>query len=262
MSPEPLNAVLLQRLERLEDLLIAKDERIERLKAELREWKSGSVGPTNRQRRRVRGAKPAKDKSNSNKPRPAGRKKRHKGSGRKKTTTVDVVESRRLESCPDCNGNLIDNGIGHRHLVEDIVLTVETTQYDLHRDHCTACLIDHQAPLPQHLGGTIRIGPNALAAWMRFDMRQSISNIARFFTEGIGLSRSKGSISQRLCSLIETLEPVTEKLWEDRFDEPVVHVDETGWCEDGFRRWMWSGSGEKTSCFHITTGRDRESFEM
>ena len=263
MSPEQLNAVLLQRLERLEALLVAKSDRIAALETELREWKSGSVGPTNRQRRRVKGAKPAKHQPNSDKPRAAGRKTGHKGAGRKKPKTVDVVESRRLEACPDCSGELIDNGIGSRHVAEDIVLTVQTTQYNLHRHHCPACLTDHQSPLPQHLGGPIRIGPNALAlaAWMRFDMRQSIGDIARFFTEGVGLSWSKGSISQRLCGLMETLEPVTEKLWEDLLDEPVVHVDETGWREDGYRRWMWSGSGEKTSCFHITAGRDRESFE-
>lgn len=75
MSPEQLNAILLQRLERLEELLVAKTnqiaaqgQRIERLEAELREWKSGSVGPTNRQRRRVKGAKPAKDQPKSDKP--------------------------------------------------------------------------------------------------------------------------------------------------------------------------------------------------
>jgi len=117
MTPEQLNAVLLQRLERLEALLVAKTnqiaaqgQQIERLEAELRDWKSGSVGPTNRQRRRVKGAKPARDKPNSDKPRPAGRKKGHNGAGRKKPKTVDVVESRRLDSCPGCSGNLIDKG--------------------------------------------------------------------------------------------------------------------------------------------------------
>ena len=263
MGPDQLNRILLEQIKKQNALIADQADRIAALEAELREWKSGAAGPTNRQRRRVRGAKPAKDQPDPNKKRPAGRKKGHKGSGRKKPKTVDVVESRRLDSCPDCSGNLIDKGVGHRHLVEDIVLTVKTTQYDLHRHHCPACQTDHQAPLPQHLGGPVRIGPSALAlaAWMRLDMRQSIGNIARFFTEGIGLSWSKGSISQRLCGLMETLEPVTEKLWEDLQDQPVVHVDETGWREDGFRRWMWNGSGQNTSCFHITEGRDRESFE-
>ena len=121
----------------------------------------------------------------------------HKGAGRKKPTTVDVVESRRLDSCPDCNGNLINNGIGHRHLVEEIVLTVKTTQHDLHQHHCSDCQVGHQAPLPQHLGGPVWIGPNALAlaAWMRFDMRLSIGNIARCFTEGVVLSWSKSTIN-------------------------------------------------------------------
>jgi len=73
-------------------------------------------------------------------------------------------------------------GVGHHHTVEDIVLTVRTTQYQLHRHHCSTCQKDHLASLPANLGGAVRIGPRvlALAAWMRLDMRQSIGNIDRF----------------------------------------------------------------------------------
>ena len=126
----------------------------------------------------------------------------HNGVGRKNPDNIDVIEHRRLEACPGCSGEFSDLGVGHHHTVEDIVLTVKTTQYQLHRHHCDACQRSHLAPLPANLGGAVRIGLKALAAWMRFDMRQSIGNIARFFTEGIGLSWSKGSISRRLSKLI------------------------------------------------------------
>ena len=98
MSPEQLNAILLDRIQKQDALIAAQSDRIAALETELREWKSGSVGPTNRQRRRVKGAKPAKHQPKSDKPRAAGRKKGHKGAGRKKPKTVDVVESRRLDS--------------------------------------------------------------------------------------------------------------------------------------------------------------------
>lgn len=268
MPSDQLTAALFERIERLEALLLAKDEQIQSLRAELEEWKSGIRGPNHRQRgrRRVRGARSAKEQPEPQPgapQRPAGRKKGHKGAGRKKPSEVDVIERCALDQCPDCAGPLTDLGIGHRHVTEDIVLTVQTTQYNLHRHHCEACERSHLAPLPDHLGGAVRIGPKALAlaTWMRFDMRQSIGNIARFFTEGIGLSWSKGSISRRLAQLIDTLDPVTEQLWEDLLNEAVLHVDETGWKEDGYRRWLWNGSGEQTTCFHITSQRNRDSFE-
>ena len=282
MSPEQLNAALLQRLDRLEKLMVAQAEQMKakdalidalntqnaKLQSELEEWKAGLRGPQHRRkgRRRVRGARSAKEQPEP-KPdsphRPSGRKEGHKGAGRKKPSNIDVVEHRRLESCPDCSGELADLGVRHRHTTEDIVLTVSTTQYQLHKHHCDACQKTHLAPLPENLGGAVRIGPRALAlaAWMRFDMRQSIGNIARFFTEGIGLSWSKGSISRRLAKLIDQLAPVTNQLWEDLLNEPVLHVDETGWKEDGYRRWLWNGSGEHTTCFHITSQRNRDSLE-
>ncbi|MFT5681621.1 MAG: hypothetical protein ACI8RZ_002527, partial [Myxococcota bacterium] len=158
MSPEQLNAVLLERLKRLEDLMVvqvaqmkqkdaliaAQGGQIEALQVELKEWQVGLRvrGQRQRKRRRVKGAKSAKEdpEPKPNQPnRPAGRKDGHKGAGRKKPETIDVIEHRRLESCPDCSGELADLGVGHHHTVEDIVLTVKTTQYQLHKHHCYAC---------------------------------------------------------------------------------------------------------------------------
>ena len=59
--PEQLIAALYQRLERQDALLEAQAKQIAALEVELREWKAGATGSTNRQRRCVRGAKPAKD---------------------------------------------------------------------------------------------------------------------------------------------------------------------------------------------------------
>ena len=98
---------------------------------------------------------------------------------------------------------MTDEGIAHRHTVEDIVLRVETTEYCQHRHHCAACNNRHIAPLPAELGGPVRLGPQALAlaAWLRFELGQSIGKISRLFTEGIGLKWSAASISKRLTTL-------------------------------------------------------------
>ena len=45
-----------------------------------------------------------------------------------------------------------------------------------------------------------------------------------------------------------SLAPITNQLWEDLLNEPVIHVDETGWKEGGYRRWLWSGRGQRTRC--------------
>ena len=76
MSSDQLTAALFERIERLEALLLAKDEQLQNLRAELEEWKAGVRGPQNRQkgRRRVRGARSAKDQPGE---------RRHTGAGRR-----------------------------------------------------------------------------------------------------------------------------------------------------------------------------------
>ena len=275
MASELLNAAQLQRLERLEVLvehlnaqLAERDAENAALRAELKEWCSGvRIRGKQRKRRRVRGARDAHEAAEKGEEvgnRRSGRKTGHKGSGRKKPESIDKTEHRMLESCPDCNGPLTDEGIAHRHTVEDIVLRVETTEYRQHRHHCAACNNRHIAPLPTELGGPVRIGPKALAlaAWLRFELGQSIGKISRLFTEGISLKWSAGSISKRLTALTVQMAPVVDQLWDDLLDENVLHVDETGWREDGWRAWLWSASGQNTACAHITGYRDRDSFEQ
>jgi len=276
MASDLLNAAQLQRLERLEvlvqqlsDQLAERDAENAELRAELKEWRSGLRirGKQKPRRRRVRGAKEARDAAEKGEEvgkRPAGRKPGHRGAGRKKPPSIDKTEHRTLESCPDCHGSLTDEGVGHHHVVEDIVLRVETTEYRQHRHHCKACNSRYIAPLPAALGGPVRIGAQALAlaAWLRFELGQSIGKISRLFTEGIGLSWSAGSISKRLTKLTVQMAPVTDQLWDDLLKENVLFVDETGWREDGWRAWLWSASGQNTACAHITGHRDRDSFEQ
>ncbi|MEL6343838.1 MAG: IS66 family transposase [Myxococcota bacterium] len=268
MSSDQVTAALFQRIERLEALVTQQAAQIVELETELKEWRSGiRVRGKQRKRRRVRGARDAKDAQKKGEDvgkRGAGRKDGHKGAGRKKPDTPDVVEHRVLEQCPGCNGALSDCGVAWRHTTEDIVLTVKTTEYHLHRHHCANCGEEHVAELPASFGGPVRIGPKALAlaAWLRFDLGESFGKISRLFTEGIGLKWSAGSISQRLARWTVDMAPVVDQLWTDLLDEPCVYVDETGWREDGWRAWLWSASGAQSACFFVSGHRDRDSFEV
>ena len=77
--------------------------------------------------------------------------------------------------------------------------------------------------------------------------------------------RFNAALLQRIDRLEKLLLARDEQLRSALADRDAqitaLQVELKEWKEDGYRRWLWSGSGKQTTGFHITSQRNRDSFE-
>jgi len=232
---------------------------VEQLRRELEEWKRGHR--IRDRKRRGRKAQPAPGGGEVK--RKSGRPAGHEGAGRPGPEHVDnVVVCRSDGDCP-CGGPLLDLGIGRRHRVEDLVITVEVTEYQCMCQVCERCGTVTEAPLPANLGGAPKVGPQAQAVAMalRFDAGLPVSAISRVFSEIFGLPFSPGGLSQMFERNMAKFEPATVEVRNRLLDELLIFTDETGWWMDGSRAWLFAATTPELSVFHISPHRDRTTFE-
>jgi transposase len=229
---------------------------VDQVRRELEEWKRGHRV---RDRKRRGKAKASADGTQRKPGRAAG----HVGSGRPGPTRVDKTVTCRVEGPCACGGTLRDVGVGRRHRVEDLVITVEVTEYECMCQRCGECGAVSEAPLPAILGGAPKVGPQAQAVAMslRFDAGLPVSAVSRVFGELFGLPFSPGGLSQMFERNIAKFEQATIEVRNRLLDVSVMTVDETGWRQNGDRAWMFAATTPELSVFHISPHRDRATFE-
>lgn len=229
---------------------------VEQLRRELEEWKRGH---RIRDRKRRGKAKASTDGA----PRKSGRAKGHVGAGRPGPARVDKTVACRVDGPCACGGVLSDVGVGRRHRVEELVITVEVTEYQCMCQRCGQCGVVTEAPLPASLGGAPKVGPQAQAVAMslRFDAGLPVSAISRVFGELFGLPFSPGGLSQMFERNLYKFEPATIEVRNRLLDVSVMTVDETGWRQNGDRAWLFAATTPELSVFRISPHRDRKTFE-
>ena len=226
------------------------------LRRELEEWKRG-----HRIRDRKRRGKAKASAQGA--PRKSGRGKGHVGAGRPGPTRVDKTVACRVDGPCACGGVLSDVGVGRRHRVEELVITVEVTEYQCMCQRCGQCGAVSEAPLPASLGGAPKVGPQAQAVAMslRFDAGLPVSAISRVFSELFHLPFSPGGLSQMFERNMAKFEPATVEVRTRLLDVSVMTVDETGWRQNGDRAWLFAATTPELSVFRISPHRDRATFE-
>jgi len=240
---------------------------MEQLRRELEEWKRGHR--VRERKRRGRHAKAdaaggeGETASADGAKRKSGRAKGHEGAGRPGPVHVDHVVPCRTQGPCACGGTRADLGVGRCHRVEELVINVEVTEYQCMREQCERCGTVTEAPLPAELGGAPKVGPQAQAVAMalRFDAGLTVSAISRVFGEIFHLPFSPGGLSQMFERNIAKFEHATIEVRSRLLTEPVLYADETGWWMDGSRAWLFAATTEELSVFHISSHRDRETFE-
>lgn len=269
--PVETDAETIARLERelreRDAVIEALRRTVEQLRRELEEWRRGHR--IRDRKRRARQAKAAaasaggEASGNAAAKRKSGRPEGHEGAGRPGPDHVDKVVPCRTEGPCACGGTLTDVGIARRHRVEDLVMSVEVTEYQCMCRRCDRCGTETEAPLPAELGGAPKVGPQAQAAAMalRFDTGLPVATISRVFREIFHLPFSPGGLSQMFERNIAKFEPATLEVRSRLLTEPMLYSDETGWWMDGTRAWLFAATTEQLSVFHISRHRDRDTFE-
>ena len=184
----------------------------------------------------------------------------HKGTTRKLVSLEQVKKSYDLKAdqCRQCGQRLIGTDPDpYRHQVTDIPPVVaEVTEYRLHTLICPDCGTKTRAELPTGVPSSA-FGPRLQAMVSLLSGRYHLSkrDVAEVMRDFFQADLSLGSVStleQRTSQAIE--QPVNEAQQYVK-QQPVVHLDETGWFEGHQRAWLWVAATAWVTVFLIRPSR-------
>ena len=209
------------------------------------------------------GLKPA-DRRQAPALRPRTRKRRARGHGRKRMgATARQVHA--YDRCPLCAIPLRGGTIRRTREVIDVVPgRVEVTAHVYVERRCPRC---HGRWLPGpeldgRVAGQGRLGVDLLSliAVLREELRLPIARIQWYLAAVRGLTLSVGAIVAALQTLAARAEPVIAALHAAIRASPVLHVDETGWREDGHNGYAWTFATASERLF-VRGSRERAMLE-
>lgn len=191
------------------------------------------------------GLKPVRRKS----PPPAAprtRRRRPRGYGRRRMRpTARQVHA--LSHCPHCATALRGGTIKRtREVIEIVSAPVAVTEHVYLERRCPRCG-GCWLPGPELAGvvvgqGRLGVGLLSLIATLREELRLPVERIQWYLEAVHGLGLSVGAIVGALHTVAARAAPVVAGLGETIRASPVLHVDETGWREDGHNGYVWTFS--------------------
>lgn len=150
-----------------------------------------------------------------------------------------------------------------RHQVTELPAKMTTvTEHRLHAQACRGCRALTRATLPVEVPrGAFGWRLQGVVATLTGGFRLSKRNAAALCRSVFGVELSLGSVSaiERGASYALAA-PVAQA---QRFvqAQPVLHVDETGWREQGARAWLWVAVSSLVTVFLVHRRRNKEAAE-
>ncbi len=197
-------------------------------------------------------------------PKPEERRKRKSGKqpgaegfGRTEELPLTGEEIHKAEQCGGCSEALGEDAPFEKRTgsytldIKKGVLGLEVTNI-LHIYGITRCVCGHwtqSAPgrCEQEEGWDVEITQwhlvgETLASFiicLSLRMRLSRPRIREFLADWLGISLSKGCISQCIAEGGRAAGPLEDEFVVEIQQAKLLHVDETGWKENGKARWLW-----------------------
>jgi transposase len=174
------------------------------------------------------------------------RKRRRQGYGRSRMAATERVVHA-LDACPDCGAPLAGGSLKRTREVIDLPppRIVVTAHVYLER-RCPDC--GKRCVPPPDLGdvvtgqGRFGHGLTSLLTLLREEARLPVRVIQTLLTTLTGLQLSGGAIVAASQRLADRAQPVVAQVEAAIRASPVVHLDETGWRENGRNGYVWTAS--------------------
>jgi transposase len=148
------------------------------------------------------------------------------------------------DQCPDCGYTLRGQAVRRRREVLDLPdHTVTVTEHQILTRYCPACA-GYKTPSVSFAGvvlGQGRIGVRlaSLIGTLRTTYRLPLAQIQSLLAAVYGLHLSVGGLQDILARLRRQLAPVHARIVAQTRAGPVLHMDETGWRQDGRNGYLW-----------------------
>jgi transposase len=135
-------------------------------------------------------------------------------------------------------------------------------EYRHHTYTCSSCQKSHTAPeTEESRSGLFSVGLIALVAYLKGRCHVSFRALKDFFQEALGIVVSSGFLAKQVKKASMALKDVYNGLVERLKGEEHLHIDESGWKENGKRRWIWAYRAEKYAVFIIHESRGEKVLE-
>lgn len=254
-----------QELVRLRAELVAQQAIIQQLSAQIGMLLAAAdPGADGAHPHAMPGLKPAARRPAPAGPRPARKQRVHGYSRRRARPTT--IQTHAVAHCPHCCTPLRGGTLRRRREVIEVVPTrVEVIEHQYWERRCPRCRGRWQ-PGPELEGVVVGqrrlgIGLLSLIATLREEWRLPIRAIQDYLQTVAGLRLSVGAIVAALHLVAQRAAPVVQHLEEAIRASPVLHVDETGWRQDGRNGYAWTFSTATARRF-VHGGRDRLVLEQ
>ncbi len=184
------------------------------------------------------------DKSKRKKGKKRGPKYNHPGKTRNGFGEPDRVEKLELESCPVCGADVDVVEDAPKKVIQVAELVdqpVEIREYHRHKYQCSECGCSGYAAMPPGVKEGFSYGARlcSVIGWLGYGGNLTWRKQEYFIEHVLGIPISQGSLAKMQRWFTESLEPSYEQ-WLAYVKEPGVRcVDETTYCIDGIKYWLW-----------------------
>lgn len=188
------------------------------------------------------GVKPGQATERASQP----RKRRIQGAGRKRMTPTQV-QRHALRQCPDCGTYLSGGTVKRsREVIELALPRIEVIDHQYVERRCPVCG-KRCVPAPKLDGvvrGRGRLGHRltSLLVVLQQEARLPVRTIQTLLQTLTGLHLSVGAIVTASQRVAARAEPVVQEIDHAIRASPVVHLDETGWRQQGHNGFIWTAS--------------------
>jgi transposase len=186
----------------------------------------------------------------------------HVGKTRQGFSRIDREEVLRPSQCPSCGGSAFELepvNVRQHQVARLVARPIEIVAYVHHHCRC-ACGEVVSAPWPADVLPTqdLSLALQSFLAWLgnyghlSYGKQQELLKALGDIDIGIGTLQETNS---RVADAV--IRPV-DRLWQWARGQSHVQVDETPWCVQGVKEWLWVAGGASFCLFHAADSRSRD----
>jgi transposase len=170
---------------------------------------------------------------------------------------IDQIIEVTLDACSECGGRLDEcEEVSVKQQIELVEKPFIVKEYRRHTYACPGCQTKHAAPMPQEAGsGLFSTGLIVLAAYLKGRCHVSFRAMKAFFLDVLGIKVSGGFLAKQVKRAGQALGRTQGKLVGMLKGERHLHIDESGWKENGRKRRIWAFRAERYAVFIIRDSR-------
>jgi len=179
-----------------------------------------------------------------------GGQKGHHGKTLKSNPKPDIIETIKLDICPNCSNDLSGTpviGTENRQVTDVKKSEVETIEYQAQIKECGNCNSIVTAKFPENVNSRIQYGENLKAYIVYFRNLNFIptERAAEIFEDIFGVPLSEGTIYNTVNDIGSKLAPFEKWIKEKLLQSSILHFDETGIRIEKKLHWIHNISNEE-----------------